>query len=186
MGRKTFRQQAGATLIICLIVLVVASSLAVFGSRTAQNDMRLSADQQDRAIALQRAENALRLAEERLEGFTTYLPIIDTFHATQANGNDAVNGFIRSSLNENTRNAENWWTNQTNWDSFRFPVDSDSVSQISMYTIEEMGSFAPPKGTGASSGYPQHVYVFRIVGKGVGPGGSEVFLRSTYNLMRSI
>lgn len=180
MSRTTLYHQTGATLIICLIVLVVASSLAIYGARTAQNDMRLSTNQQDRAIALQRAENALRIAEERLEGFDVHYPIIQAIQAVEGN-NPPVNGF--ASLN----NSDNWWSDpQQNWNARRFPADTNATTQTSVYTIEFIDDFRPSESKGSSSGTPPSVFVFRIIGRGTGPGGSEAFLQSTYNLMRSL
>lgn len=61
------QKQAGATLIVALILLVVMTLLALSGLSTVTTGERMTANTFDRAIALQTAEAVLRIAEDRAE-----------------------------------------------------------------------------------------------------------------------
>lgn len=62
------RSQHGATLIVALVILAVVTILGLASMRSSNQQLLMSASARDRAIAFQRAEEALVLAEQVIAG----------------------------------------------------------------------------------------------------------------------
>lgn len=62
------RSQQGATLIVALVILAVVTILGLASMRSSNQQLLMSASARDRAIAFQRAEEALVLAEQIIAG----------------------------------------------------------------------------------------------------------------------
>ncbi len=60
------RRQQGAALVVGLVLLVIVTLLGVTSLRTVTQEQRMSANQQDRQLAFQRAEQSLREGEAQL------------------------------------------------------------------------------------------------------------------------
>lgn len=62
------RSQQGATLIVALVILAVITIMGLASMRSSNQQLLMSASARDRAIAFQRAEEALLIAEQELRG----------------------------------------------------------------------------------------------------------------------
>jgi type IV pilus assembly protein PilX len=101
------RRQRGAALVVALILLVVATLMALAGSRGSVLQERMSANTYDRSLAFQRSESALRYAESQvllqsniatlggLDCSATPCPLVpaNTFTATGAPWRDVTAAF---------------------------------------------------------------------------------------------
>lgn len=76
---KAGRDQRGVALVVSLILLVVATLIGLAGVRGTSLQERMSANMYDRSLAFQRAESALRAAEEAItsSGLITDLGGVD-------------------------------------------------------------------------------------------------------------
>ncbi len=61
-----FRAQAGATLIVALVILAVVTVLGIASIRSSNLELKMAASQRDRSIAFQTAESALKKVEQSL------------------------------------------------------------------------------------------------------------------------
>lgn len=158
-------KQRGITLIICLVILTIISTLAIYGARTTQNELRLSSNQQERSEALQRADNALRTAEELLRVQPDFLTVMGLVTADN-------NGIV-------TQQADSWWE-QTAWNA-----NSTQPAGLagSRYTIEYLFSRKLRAGKGSTIGSTPGSHTFRITGQGTGSGGSIVVVQSIFNVV---
>ncbi len=64
-SRRVVRAQAGAALIVVLIILVAMTIAGVSGMQMSSLEERMSANSRDRVLALQAAETALRVGQVR-------------------------------------------------------------------------------------------------------------------------
>lgn len=79
-------RQAGAALIIALILLMVMSLLGLSSMRTTSTQEKMSANAYERSIAFQSAENALRLGEVAAKNWGAGTPATAILSAPTSNG----------------------------------------------------------------------------------------------------
>ena len=117
------RYQSGATLIVALILLAVATLLGAAGMRGTNLEMKMIASARDRAMAFEAAESTLRAIELRLINNPPTLNEIPTsFTAECANGN-CFNGEYEVDdpyrtcriFKEDDVTVAEFWTDPTNY-----------------------------------------------------------------------
>ena len=100
---RTPAKQRGATLIIAIIVLLLVSMLALYGSRGSIVQNLMARNTRDHDLAFQAAEAALRDAETRLAGFAVGAGMLDhqadTAIATYTTADYWLNGYNWSDTN---------------------------------------------------------------------------------------
>ena len=164
------KRQAGISLFIVLILLLVMSILGIAVLRSSGMQERMSANMRDRGLAFQAAETALREAQEdvlgnvALEDLQYGKTLAELRVAGQAQCN-AAQGICDASATP----AE-------------VPVARTATDGRSTYTIEYLGDAYGPK-VGKSCSVMSEDFecwrpTFRITARGRSPGLAEVFMQS--------
>lgn len=65
-SQNLLRKQAGAALPVALVMLLISTMVGLASIRTATNQEKMSANMYDRSLAYQAAEEALRVAEDKI------------------------------------------------------------------------------------------------------------------------
>jgi type IV pilus assembly protein PilX len=160
--------QRGTTLVVSLIILLLMTLLGVTAIQTSTIEERMAGNTNDRNMAFQAAETALRAGEVWLNGFGAVMPVANT---------SASNGIFTVDSPPTV-----WWTGAPPADPTQ--VGSALLSDIATpprYIVEERayvpGSSVVIGGDPEGGGYT----VFRLSARGT--GGSDaatVSLESTF------
>ena len=169
LGYRMVRSQAGAVLIVSLVLLLVLTILGVSGVQNTTMEERMAGNYRDRFSAFQAAEAALRVGERSVGVYTTFADM----------DFDGTDGTFDS--DKFTGSAD--------------PTDPNNYIDVSIATISGVASTPeffierlPKVPLPTSSlvvgfqGKAKDVQYFRVTGKGTGSGGrAEVILQSTYH-----
>ena len=168
---RTPARQAGAALVVSLLILLVLTVIGVSGLQTSVLEERMASNTHERNIAFQAAESALRDAENYLATITTTGEFTGT-----------------AGLFADTQ-AEPDYTDATTWTSDALSVPTTPVpgSAGARYFIKRVGVITGTQGALNLNGYGDNkgtgdVTTFRITGRGLGGNtdSAEVILRSYY------
>lgn len=164
------RRQAGISLFVVLILLLVMSVLGIAVLRSSGMQERMSANMRDRGLAFQAAETALREAQEDVLGNTAiedlqYGKTLDELRADGKPVTCATHGICDVTKTP----AE-------------VPVYRTAADGRSTYTIEYLGDAYGPK-VGKSCHVMSEDFecwrpTFRLTARGRSPGVSEVFMQA--------
>lgn len=167
---KSPARQAGVSLLVVLILLLVMSILGIAVLRSSGMQERMSANMRDRSIAFQAAETALREAQEDVLANAAiddlqYGKTIAELRADSKPVTCATDGIcdVTAPANE-------------------VPVPRTANDGRSTYTIEYLGDAYAPK-VGKSCSVMSEDFecwrpTFRVTARGRSPGLSEVFLQA--------
>jgi type IV pilus assembly protein PilX len=169
LGCRVVRSQAGAVLIVSLVLLLVLTILGVSGVQNTTMEERMAGNYRDRFSAFQAAEAALRVGERAVGVYTTFI-------AMDFDGSDGT-----FDSDKFTGSAD--------------PMDPDNYVNVSAATISGVAATPEffiervPKVPLSNSslvvgfqGASKDVQYYRITGKGTGSGGrAEVILQSTFH-----
>ena len=96
MARCTQQRQQGAALLICLLMLLVLSLLAVAGMRDSTLQQKMVSSQKDNQMALEMAEDAMHQIEKQIDNNTVVLADFNSSNWLYAPGNAPANVFDQS------------------------------------------------------------------------------------------
>lgn len=172
-----FRQQAGAVLIVGLVLLLILTVIGLASIRGSDLQERMAGNMRDRNMAFQASEAALREGEDVLN-----LAVLPSFAGT-------VVGYWPD-LNKPgaPRTRPVIWTPQ-DWEANSVRLAADTIDDITdqpRYTIEKVivTGMAAKEGSGVDHESVERVQdaeYFRITSRGVGlTNDSEVVLQSTF------
>ena len=171
LGYRVVRSQAGAVLIVSLVLLLVLTILGVSGVQNTTMEERMAGNYRDRFSAFQAAEAALRVGERAVGVYTTFIAMdFESGNSDGAYDAEHVTGSID-------------------------PTDTSRYINVSTTTISGVASTPEyfiervPKVPLANSslvvgfqGKSKDVQYYRVTGKGTGSGGrAEVILQSTFH-----
>lgn len=171
------KQQAGAVLIVGLVLLLILTVIGLASIRGSDLQERMAGNMRDRNLAFQASEAALREGEDLLDA-----PVLPSFSGTVVGYWPDLNkpGALRPRPTS--------WTSQ-NWTSNSIPLAANTISGIAdqpRYTIEKVivTGMAAKEGSGVDHESVERVQdaeYFRITSRGVGlTTDSEVVLQSTF------
>jgi type IV pilus assembly protein PilX len=172
--RLQLKTQAGAALIISLILLLVLTFLGISSMQTTTLEERMAANQKDYYLAFEAAEFALADAEE----FVGIIFSTGDFNATGSNG-----GLFQG---HDLINAQVWKT--VNWsddDLVQVVNGFAMTSEAPKYIVEVMQVVSSVEDSvNAGNEYGEQTgatdtTVFRVTARGVSGKGSVVFLQAT-------
>jgi len=123
MSFKSVKHQAGVSLIIVLLLLLVITLLGLASLRGVLMEERMTASQADRGLSFQAAEQALRLAEEVAAG-----------HPAFPTGSTCVNGLCPPPVSTNTDR----WDVAATWTGTASAVVNVGNAAQTRYIIEWM------------------------------------------------
>ena len=169
-GLSTQRHQAGISLFVVLILLLVMSVLGIAVLRSSGMQERMSANMRDRGLAFQAAEIALREAQEDVLGNVALedLQYGKTLQELRLLGQGQCNA-AQGICDASATPAE-------------APIARTATDGRSTYTIEYLGDAYGPK-VGKSCNVMSEDFecwrpTFRITARGRSPGLSEVFMQA--------
>lgn len=171
MTRRSPRTQAGAALVVGLILLLLLTLIGLSAARTALTEERITGNLSDRELAFQLAEGALREAERLLQQ-----PVLPPF-----NGNDGLYPPPDPAL------PPRWQT--LDWDaagSHRVYTGLEDAPEglaraQARYFIEELPRVVTPGQSLAADIPLEDVNFYRVTARAVGIGGAAtIVLQSTY------
>ena len=165
-------QQSGAVLVVSLVILLVVTMLAISSMQSSSLEERMAGNTNDRNLAFQSTESALREAEVFVEGI-----------ASLGNFTGSAGLFGRTDAEPSYADAATWSSTSnhvvagTDFGSYEAP--RYFVKNLTTVTGTEgalnMSGYGDNKGTG-------DITVFRITARGTGASAdsAEVILRSQY------
>ncbi len=174
--QSNIHHQHGAILAAVLMITLVVTILGITAINTASLEGRLAHNYQERALAFQAAEQALRSAEQLLEGLTTEPVACSTSGCTVWTRNALQNKSITDSGNT----AQMWWEFQdTAWWQAAGATDSGAGNgSMALYLIEER-AFVQNNVQANIIGSGLNYYTITAIGTRNG-SGAEVVLQSHY------
>jgi len=165
------RQQRGATLIVCLIILVVITFMGVSSIQDTTMEEKMAGNMKNRNMAFQGAESALRAGEVYLDS----TPILPNFNGS---------GGLFSQF-DGTNTPPNQW-NATQWgaSAAAFSVYSsanlDQLASEPLVVIEKLDALTPEPSKEAGQAKDSDDY-YRVTARAVGgTSTSVVILQSIY------
>jgi len=112
------KNQKGVVLAVSLIVLLLVTILAMSGMRTTVMEERMASNSRNSNLSFQRAETALRAAEDKLDSAANNAPTARSRANGQANNVYGFSGASGSaclvSLNSLNFNSANTWSSGSN------------------------------------------------------------------------
>lgn len=158
------RRQAGAALMVALVVLLVMTVLGVTSLRTTTLQERMAGNVRDANLAFQAAEAALREGEALLQQ-----PTLPPF--TGSNG--------LWLMQDDAGRVEFW--NAHNWEANSLAADAiPGTAGVPRYVIEELPS-VPVEGGSERFGPLPDVGFYRVTARGLGGSADAVsILQTTY------
>ncbi|SFK11410.1 pilus assembly PilX family protein [Methylophaga sulfidovorans] len=170
----TKRNEAGAALIVSLVMLLLMTMIGIFAMRTSIMEEKMAANQIDRDIAFEAAEIALREAELQILSWSDF-PL--------ATDDGSYNGvWTRDSMDPVTNNATPWWieTDEAWWKNNNNSMVANKPSEAidaPRYVIEEVykdrGDLESEPNEGTKKFY-------RVTARGIGASAqARVLLQST-------
>lgn len=169
--------QHGVTLIISLVFLLLLTMLGLATMRSTTMQERMANNIQDRMMAFQAAEAALRAGERAVAGFAAK-PV----DVNPPSGSRPGPGQV---WQRNTIEWEstNWWHNHGIAYGNNGANGSALIKQLSAsprYVIEYIGFVPASPGVGHQTGKPAGRYFYRITAHGTGlTDNAQVILQST-------
>lgn len=171
------KQQAGAVLIVGLVLLLILTVIGLASIRGSDLQERMAGNMRDRNIAFQSAEAALRAGEDLLD-----LPVLPSFSGS-------VVGYWPDLNKPNAlRPRPPIWTPQQ-WTANSVQIAADTIGGVTeqpRYAIEKIivTGLAASKGSGIdheSIERAQDAEYYRITSRGLGiTSDAEVVLQSTF------
>ena len=167
------RSQAGAVLIVSLVLLLVLTILGVAGVQNTTMEERMAGNYRDRFSAFQAAEAALRTGERTVDDYATFVALLSIFESGDSDG-----AYSADKVTGSTDPMD---------PSKYVPVTGATigwVASVPEYFIEKLPKVPLPDSSlvVGFQGQPTDVQYYRISGKGTGSGGrAEVILQSTYH-----
>jgi len=165
------RSQAGAVLIVSLVLLLVLTILGVAGVQNTTMEERMAGNYRDRFSAFQAAEAALRIGERTVGVYSTF-SVLD----------------FESGDSDGAYSAEKVAGSTDPMDPSKYvPVTGATiggVASVPEYFIEKLPKVPLPDSSlvVGFQGKAKDVQYYRVSGKGTGSGGrAEVILQSTYH-----
>ncbi len=163
-------RQRGAAMVIALVMLLILTLLATASARMTLLDERMMGNTQDRNVAFQVAEAAIRRGEADLR-----VPVLPDFDGTNGHWQPAAPG------EDPVWQAVNWEDVGNEVLAYDVPADAPGslANATAAYVIEEVPAFCatcskkfPP---------PEEPTVYRVTARGVGAAGNAtVFVQTTY------
>ena len=163
------RSQAGAVLIVSLVLLLVLTILGVSGVQNTTMEERMAGNYRDRFSAFQAAEAALRVGERAVGVYTTFV-------AMDFDGSDGTFEAEKVTGSIDPMDPSNYISVST--------ATISGVASTPEYFIERVPK-VPLSNSSLVVGFQgasKDVQYYRITGKGTGSGGrAEVILQSTFH-----
>lgn len=172
--KNTIKKEAGAALIVSLVILVLMTLLGLSSIRTSSLEEKMSTNLRDQELAFQAAEIALRDAEKRISVLANE-PI-----ATQDGSNENV--WTTNAPDATPTNATPWWIerNDSWWEANGVAsVNVANVATSPRYIIEKLVFDKDTEAQGTGSPVDGQIY-YRITARGTGGSNqARVLLQST-------
>lgn len=148
MKTPSISRQAGITLAVTLIFLIMLAVFGVTAMRSNSLQERMAGNTRNRDLALQAAEHALRDAEATLT----------TWRTSSFPTSGCTDGLCVRDDNRDT----GYWRNIDNWGSYRSPAGTiNQVAEQPRYVVEKLDT--------KSEGTPPTTYeYYRVTARGVG------------------
>lgn len=167
----TNRNQQGATLIVCMIILVVITLLGVGSIQDTTLEEKMAANMKNRNTAFQAAETALRDAEDYLDSIATLADF------------DGTGGYLGSDdVEPDYFDYTNTWTDANSHSSVNLTNPASPPRYIIKYFVEKTyEDNSPTVLDHGESIAGQDVTVFKITSLGTGgTDSSRVILQTFY------
>ncbi len=163
------RQQHGATLVVCMIILVVITFMGIGSIQDTTMEEKMAGNMKNRNMAFQAAESGLRDAEDRLAN-TAILPNFDgttTGLIAQVSGNDIA--------------PDNW--SGTDWQASgaTYSLGADTIPDVAdqpQYVIEKLDTIEEAPSLEAGQPGDSSEY-YKITVRAVGGTSSSVVILQT-------
>ena len=166
------RNQSGAVLVVSLIILLVVTMLAISSMQSTALEERMAGNTNDRNLAFQSTESALREAEVFVEGISS----LGNFNGTSGlfGRTDAEPGFYDATTWSNSSNHVVAGTDFGSHEAPRYYIKNFTTVTGTEGALN-MSGYGDNKGTG-------DITVFRVTARGIGASAdsAEVILRSQY------
>jgi len=152
MKTPSISRQAGITLAVTLIFLIMLAVFGITAMRSNSLQERMAGNTRNRDLALQAAEHALKDAEQ-----ATWLSSVP------ANG--CSNGLCAGEINKSSySNEAAYWRDTNNWSNYRSPSSNlNQVAEQPRYIVEKLSDSSETIG-GTTYNYAN----YRITARGVG------------------
>ena len=171
LGSRMVRSQAGAVLIVSLVLLLVLTILGVSGVQNTTMEERMAGNYRDRFSAFQAAEAALRVGERSVGVYTT-------FSGMNFDGTDGTFDSDKFTGSADPMDPNNYLAVSAS------TLAIGGVASTPEYFIERVPK-VPLSNSSLVVGFQgasKDVQYYRITGKGTGSGGrAEVILQSTFH-----
>ncbi len=173
---KSVSKQHGTVLVLALLLLFVMTLLGVSTMNTSTMEERMSGNANDRQVALQAAELALRAAEKDIA--TNVTTSVSSFTTTGTGGTYALGAGPTAS---DAFDKSKWWTTSTKYKTA--PLSTTSSRPDPLYVIEHRERINIPDNSDVEVGGPPPtkpiIESFRITARATGiTNNSVVILQS--------
>lgn len=163
------RQQTGATLIVCLIILVIITLLGVGSIQDTTLEEKMAGNMKNRNAAFQAAESALRDAENYLANIVTTSDF------------DGTGGYLSSSDDEPDYYNVSTWSAASSAEAVSLGSAKSNPRYIIKYIVEEDAADNNP----AIENYGDQtagdsVTIFKIIARGTGGADNAVVVLQTF------
>lgn len=174
-------KQRGAVLLVSMIMLLLITVIGASAINLTNLDTKMTTNARDRQIAFYAAESAIASAELVFTASTYPQPeagVTTGFYDTAA---ALVDGWWKDSTHDDT-----WWsTNAVSIDSYKGKYDAGIAPQYIIRYLDRAKSDSDESVQGVESttsdtAVVTYDYYYEITARGVGPGGSEVYLQSVF------
>lgn len=164
--------QAGVTLVVSLIFLLLLTILGVTAMSTNTLQEKMAGNMRDKDVAFQATESALRAAEINMQQI-----------GTAAGGKEPVpnatgtGGLWLTSSTDVTNDS--WWTTNS------IPLPAPSVTGVTQprYLLEQLAFVADSPSVASGYGTQAGIYYYRLTGRGNGITSlSQAMLQETYQV----
>lgn len=186
----TARHQRGAVLVIAMIMLLILTLVGIAGLRDTQLQERMAGGAQDRELALQAAESALREAEESIKnGSADDTDNGDHYKDYETVGEDDKNDLQRKDSGGNFVTEAEYWRDHYDWtgDSGNNSTAATTgglagLKQQPLYVIERLPRdySAVPDSYNVNGGTYPKVDDYLITAKGTGATDDAVVILQSY------
>lgn len=168
MTINSLKPQQGATLVVCMIILVVITLLGVGSIQDTTLEEKMAGNLKNRNTAFQAAESALRDAEEYISGLVT-------------TGDFDGSGGLLGSGDAEPDYTGMVWTASNSVESINLDAAATAPRYIIKYVVEE----APDNNDPTVQNYGQStaggaVTVFKITARGTGGNDNAVVVLQTF------
>lgn len=161
------RQQAGSTLGIALIFLLLLTLIGTAAIQGSSLQERMAGNLRDRDLAFQAAEAALREGERFLQN-----PVLPPFNSPQDGLVQPLDGALSNAM----------WSEVHDWDAVSATYSGDLDNDIDTpprYVIEELPLTQDPQGTLAADEPLPEIQRYRLTARAVGGTDSAVVILQT-------